>query len=70
MSRAADFAKRRIAGFLVFWLVVLFFVYVLFRGGQTTPAAGVLILAVAVSASLAYTRRMKRRQREARRQGR
>jgi len=70
MGRAVDFAKRRIAGYVVSWLVILFLVYVLYRGNQPTQASGLLILAVAVTASLAYTRRMKRKQRAARAQER
>ncbi len=71
MGRAVDFAKRRVAGYAVFWVVILFLVYVLYRGDQPTQASGLFILAAAVTASLAYTRRTKRKQREARaRQGR
>lgn len=66
MGRTVDFAKRRIAGYVVFWVVILFFVVVLYNGNQPTQASGLFILAVAATASFAYTRRMKRRQREAR----
>ena len=66
MGRTVDFAKRRIAGYVVTWVVVLFLVYAFYQGGQPTQAGGVLILGFAVTVSLAYTHRMKRRQREAR----
>ncbi len=68
MGRTVDFAKRRVAGYIVSWLVILFFVYVLYRGNQPTQASWLFIVSVAVTASLAYTRRMKRKQREARAQ--
>ncbi len=32
MGRATDFMKRRIAGYLVFWIVVLFLIYNLYTG--------------------------------------
>ena len=70
MGRAVDFAKRPIAGYVVSWLVILFLVYVLYKGDQPTQASGLFILAGAVTASLAYTRRMKRKQRAARAQER
>ncbi len=66
MGRTVDFAKRRIAGYIVFWLVVLFILYVLYRGQQLSPLTGLLVLVVGFILSLAYTRRMKRKQREAR----
>jgi len=68
MGRAVDFAKRRVAGYVVFWIVILFLVYVLYKGDQPTQASGLFILAGAVTASLAYTRRMKRKQRDGRAQ--
>ncbi len=66
MGRTVDFAKRRIAGDAVFWLVIFFVAYFLYQGQQLTQAAWLLLLALAFTVSLAYTRRMKRRQRRAR----
>ncbi len=63
MGRTADFAKRRIVGYVVFWAVVLFVIYVLYNGNQPSQAATLFMIAVAVNASLAVTRRMRRRQR-------
>lgn len=67
MGRATDFLKRRIAGYIVFWIVVLFIIYVLYKGQQPAQASLLFMLAVAFTVSLAYTRRMKRKQRETRR---
>ena len=66
MGRTADFAKRRVVGYVVFWIVVLVFLYVLYNGNQPSQASTLFIVALAVNASLAVTRRMKRRQRERR----
>ncbi len=66
MGRTVDFAKRRIAGYIVFWIVALFFIYVLYNGSQPSQAAILFMIALAVNVSLAVTRRMKRRQRERR----
>ena len=62
MGRLWDFVKRRIVGYLVFWIVVLFVVG-LYKGDQPAQA-GIFILAFAFTMSYAYTSRMKRRQRE------
>lgn len=66
MGRTVDFAKRRIAGYIVFWLVVFFFLYVMYQGQQLSPSLGLGILLVAFIVSVWYTRRMKRKQRQAR----
>lgn len=66
MGRTVDFAKRRIAGYLVFWIVVLFLVYVLMQGETINQASALFILLFAFVVSVLYTRRMKRKQREAR----
>ncbi len=66
IGRATDFGKRRIAGYIVFWLVVLFVVYTIYDGDRPTEATWVFVLAFAFTVSWAYTRRMKRKQREAR----
>lgn len=66
MGRATDFGKRRIAGYIVFSLVVLFVVYTIYDGDRPTEATWVFVLAFAFTVSWAYTRRMKRKQREAR----
>ena len=63
MGRLFDFAKRRIAGYLVFWIVTLFIVVSVFKGNQPANAAGIFILAFALTMSFAFTGRMKRRQR-------
>lgn len=66
MGRATDFAKRRVAGYIVFWIVVLFIVYFVYEGDQPAKATWIFVLVVAFTSSLAYTRRMKRKQRERR----
>ena len=67
MGRVFDFAKRRIAGYIVFWILVLLFVGFFYNGNQPAQAAWLFVLSLAFIGSLLYTRRMKRRQR-ARRQ--
>ena len=66
MGRVFDFAKRRIAGYIVFWILVLLILGVVYKGDQPAQAAGLLIVLFAFIGSLLYTRRMKRRQRERR----
>ena len=63
MGRVFDFAKRRIAGYIVFWIVTLFIIVSVFKGNQPANAAGIFILAFALTMSFAFTGRMKRRQR-------
>ena len=63
MGRVFDFAKRRIAGYIIFWILVLLFLSIFFDGDRPAQASWLLILAVAFIGSLLYTRRMKRRQR-------
>jgi membrane protein implicated in regulation of membrane protease activity len=63
MGRFFDFAKRRIVGYIVFWILVLLFLGVFYQGNPPAQAGGLFILGVAFIASLLYTRRMKRRQR-------
>ena len=63
MGRVFDFAKRRIAGYIVFWILVLLFLG-LFHGNDPPAQAGALfILVIAFAGSLLYTRRLKRKQR-------
>jgi len=63
MGRFFDFAKRRIVGYIVFWILVLLFLGVFYQGNPPAQAGGLFILGVAFFGSLLYTRRMKRRQR-------
>ncbi len=65
MGRVTDFAKRRIAGYIVFWTVILFIIYAIYKANQPAQA-GIFILAFAFTASLSFTSRMKRKQRERR----
>ncbi|HKW42581.1 MAG TPA: hypothetical protein VJP06_00195 [Thermoplasmata archaeon] len=66
MGRVFDFAKRRIAGYIVFWILVLFILGVVYKGDQPAQAAGLFVVLLAFIGSLLYTRRMKRKQRERR----
>jgi len=66
MGRVFDFAKRRIAGYIVFWILVLLFLGIFFTGDPPAQAAGLFVLFLAFLGSLLYTRRMKRKQRERR----
>ena len=66
MGRVFDFAKRRIAGYIVFWFLVLVFLGVFFDGDRPAQATWLFVLAVAFVGSLLYTRRMKRKQRACR----
>lgn len=63
MGRVFDFAKRRIAGYIVFWVLVLFFLIFFYGDDRPAQAGGSIILGLAFLGSLLYTRRMKRRQR-------
>ena len=63
MGRFFDFAKRRIVGYIVFWILVLLFLGIFYKGDQPAQASALLILGLAFLGSLLYTRRMKRRQR-------
>ena len=62
MGKVLDFATRRVAGYIVFWILVLF-VVVFFVGDDAPAQAGWLfIFGFAFVGSLLYTRRMKHRQ--------
>src|SRR6266540_6475730 len=63
MGRFFDFAKRRIAGYIVFWVLVLLFLGLFYQGDPPAQAGGLFILGLAFIGSLLYTRRMKRKQR-------
>ena len=66
MGRVFDFAKRRIAGYIVFWILVFLFVGLFYNGDLPAQAAGLFVLSLAFIGSLLFTRRMKRKQRERR----
>ena len=63
MGRFFDFAKRRIVGYIVFWILVLLFLGLFYQGDPPAQAGGLFILGLAFIGSLLYTRRMKRKQR-------
>src|SRR6267378_4336477 len=63
MDRFFDFAKRRIVGYILFWVLALLFLGLFYKGDQPAQAGALLILGLAFLGSLLYTRRMKRRQR-------
>ena len=63
MSRVFDFAKRRIAGYIVFWVLVLFLLGIFYNDNRPAQAGGLFILGFAFIGSLLYTRRLKRKQR-------
>jgi thiol:disulfide interchange protein len=63
MGRVFDFAKRRIVGYIVFWVLALLFLGLFYKGDQPAQAGVLLVLGLAFLGSLLYTRRMKRRQR-------
>src|SRR5437867_13153670 len=63
MGRFFDFAKRRIVGYIVFWILVLLFLGVFYQGNAPAQAGGLFILGWAFIGPLLYTRRMKPRQR-------
>ncbi|MGI0148194.1 MAG: hypothetical protein ACREDF_01500 [Thermoplasmata archaeon] len=63
MGRVFDFAKRRIAGYIVFWVLVLFLLGIFYNDNRPAQAGGLFILGFAFIGSLLYTRRLKRKQR-------
>jgi hypothetical protein len=63
MGRFFDFAKRRIVGYILFWVLALLFLGLFYKGDQPAQAGVLLILGLAFLGSLLFTRRMKRRQR-------
>ncbi len=63
MGRFFDFAKRRIVGYIVFWVLVLLFLGLFYQGDPPAQAGGLFVLGLAFIGSLLYTRRMKRKQR-------
>lgn len=63
MGRVFDFAKRRIAGYIVFWVLVLFLLGIFYNDNRPAQAGGLFILGFAFTGSLLYTRRLKRKQR-------
>lgn len=63
MGRVFDFAKRRIAGYIVFWVLVLFLLGLFYNDNRPAQAGGLFILGFAFIGSLLYTRRLKRKQR-------
>ena len=66
MGRVTDFAKRRIAGYIVFWILVFVTLSIFYNGDRPAQAAWLFVLALGFVGSLLYTRRMKRKQRERR----
>ena len=56
MGRVFDFAKRRIAGYIVFWILVLLRLGLFYGNDPTAHAGALFILAIAFSGSLLYTR--------------
>ena len=63
MGRISDFAKRRIVGYIVFWILVLLFLGIFYQGNPPAQAGWLFLLGLGFLGSLLYTRRMKRRQR-------
>jgi hypothetical protein len=63
MGRVFDFAKRRIAGYVVFWILVLLLLGTFYKDDPPAQAGGLFVLAFAFIGSLLYTRRLKRKQR-------
>src|SRR5437870_12906656 len=63
MGRFFDFAKRRIVGYIVFWILVLLFLGVFYQVNAPAQAGGLFILGLAFIGSPLYPRRLKRRQR-------
>jgi len=66
MGRVFDFAKRRIAGYIVFWTLVLLFIGLFYGNDPPAQAGALFILAIGFFGSLLYTRRLKRKQRNRR----
>ena len=69
MGRVFDFAKRRIAGYIVFWILVLLFLGLFYGNDRPAQAGALFVLGFAFIGSLLFTRRLKRKQR-ARREAR
>src|SRR2546422_11453798 len=63
MGRFFDFAKRRIAGYIVVWILALLFLGIFYQGNPPAQEGGLFILALAFIVSLLYTRRAQRLQR-------
>ena len=63
MGRVWDFTKRRIAGYILFWFLVIVLLAIFTGGDRPAQAAWLFVLGLAFLGSLMYTRRMKRRQR-------
>src|SRR5437763_16029446 len=62
MGRVSDFAKRRIVGYVVFWILVLLFLGILYPADPPAQAGALVILRIAFLGSLLFTRRLKRKQ--------
>src|SRR5207249_4864906 len=62
MGRVFDFAKRRIVGYIVYWILVLLFLGIFYPADPPAQAGALVILAIAFLGSLLFTRRMKRKQ--------
>src|SRR5207244_560969 len=67
MGRVFDFAKRRIAGYIVFWILVLLVLGLFYGNDRPAQAGALFVLGFAFIGSLLYTRRLKRTQRARRR---
>jgi hypothetical protein len=63
MGWVFDFAKRRIAGYIIFWSLVIFLLVFVFQGDTPAQAGWLVVFGLAFVGSLVYTRRMKRGQR-------
>jgi len=63
MGRVFDFAKRRIAGYIIFWILVLLFLGLFYGNDRPAQAGALFVLGFAFTGSLLYTRRLKRKQR-------
>ncbi|MCI4371499.1 MAG: hypothetical protein L3J78_02505 [Thermoplasmata archaeon] len=53
MGRASDFAKRRIAGYIVFWILVILILSMFYPGNPPAQAGGLVVLAIGFFGSLA-----------------
>src|ERR1700756_5364190 len=69
MGRVFDFAKPRIAGYIAFWILVLLFLGLFYGNDPPAQAGAFVVIVIAFTGSLLYTRRLKRKQR-ARREAR
>src|SRR5437773_6805450 len=63
MGRVFDFAKRRIAGYIVFWILVLLVLGLFYGNDRPAQAGALFVLGFAFIGSLLYTRPLKRKQR-------